>query len=146
MLYVTFREPKNFNRDVDIYFNNRYKMEWFSDSNVIQIVKDIDKSDLLSNGTVISPVFGPIPVTKISGGAKALILMLKEDRIIWGTACGDNCSLWVARISKIKDITLFFEHPMRFDCELDGICIDTGKIIANNYDFMEAYLASRGYS
>ena len=146
MLKITFNEPPNFNRDVDVYFDNRYKLDWFSDSEVIQIVKDIDKSELLPNGSVISPIFGIMPVTKISGGAKALILMLKEDRIIWGTACGDNCSNWIGRISKEKDVTLFFEHPMEFTCELDGICLDTGALIKNNADFLEAWLFHRGYN
>ena len=145
MLYVTFKEPKNFNRDVDVYFNNRYKKEWLQDPLVIQIIKDVDRSDLFGNGVVISPILGAIPITKISGGAKALILMLKEDRIIWGTACGDNCADWIDKISRIKDITLFYEHPMTFNCPLDGKCIDTGDEIKCNDDFMKCYLKDRGF-
>lgn len=145
MLYVTFKEPINFNRDVDAYFNNRYQKEWLTDPLVIQMIQDVDRSELLPNGVVISPILGPIPITKISGGTKALILMLKTDKIVWGTACGDNCSDWVDKISRIKDITLFLEHPMRFNCPLDAVCVDTGKVIRNNDDFLGCYLEDRGF-
>ena len=78
MLYVTFKQPENFNRDVDVYFNNRYENEWLEDPVVKQIVRDIDHSEILSNRAVESAVLGIIPITRISGGAKALILMLKQ--------------------------------------------------------------------
>ena len=94
---------------------------------------------------VESPILGIIPLTRISGGAKALILMLKTDRVIWGTGCGDNCAKWIDKISRIKDITLFFEHPMTFDCPLNGVCIDNNRAIRNSDDFMDCYLASRGF-
>lgn len=98
MLYVTFEEPENFNRDVDVYFNNRYEKEWLQDPLVKEMVRDVDKSEILSNYAVESPVLGIIPVTRISGGVKALILMLKTDRVIWGTACGDNCAVWIDKL------------------------------------------------
>lgn len=145
MLFVTFKEPPNFNRDVKFYFNNRYQQEWLKDPLVVQMIKDIDKSDLLENGVVISPIFGAIPITKISGGTKALILMLKTDRIIWGSACGDNCADWIVRISEMKDITLFYEHPMKFSGPLNGKCIDTGKVIKDYGDYLDCYLESKGY-
>ena len=92
MFYVTFHEPNNFNRDVDVYFNNRYQKEWLQDLLVKDIIQDIDHSESLSNYAVECPVLGIIPRTRIFGGTKALILMLKTDRVIWGTACGDSRS------------------------------------------------------
>ena len=68
MLYITFKQPENFNRDVDVYFNNRYEDEWLEDPVVKQIVRDIDHSEILSNRAVESPVLGIIPLTRISGG------------------------------------------------------------------------------
>ena len=60
-----------------------------------------------------------IAPTMISGGVKALILMLKEDFIIWGTACGDNCSKWIIEIAKQKDFTICLEHVMNFPEEFE---------------------------
>lgn len=145
MLKVTFKEPEKFYRDVDVYFNNQYEDIWLEDPIVSQIIKDIDKSDLISVNAVHSPILGIIPITRISGGAKALILMLKTERIIWGTACGDNCADWIVKISTMKDITLFFEHPMHFNCAINGICLDNQRVIKNNNDFMCCYLESKGF-
>lgn len=49
MLYITFNEPENFNRDIDVYFNNRYQKKWLQDHLVKDIIHDIDNSRLLSN-------------------------------------------------------------------------------------------------
>lgn len=46
MLYITFNEPENFNRDIDVYFNNRYQKEWLQDHLVKDIIHDIDNSRL----------------------------------------------------------------------------------------------------
>ncbi len=43
MLYVTFQQPENFNRNVDVYFNNRYEDEWLEDPVVKQIVRRSNK-------------------------------------------------------------------------------------------------------
>ena len=145
MLKITFTKPENLSRDMDAYFDCRYDMEWFRDPMVKAMVKDVDLSDLLDNGTTMSPVLGPIPVTQISGGVKTLILALKTDIMIWGTAMGDNCSTWLAKISKIKDVDICFEHPMEFTTDLDAICVDTGRIIKTPKDFMFAYLHSEGF-
>ena len=59
--------------------------------------------------------------------------------------CGDNCAKWIDKISRINDITLFFEHPTTFDCPLNGVCIDNNRAIRNSDDFMDCYLASRGF-
>ena len=125
MLKITFTKSEGLLRNVDAYFDHQYDKEWFKDPMVKAMVKDIDLSDLLDNGTTISPVLGPIPVSRISGGVKALILALKTDVFIWGTAMGDNCSTWLAEIGKMKDVDICFSHPMKFTTDLDAICIDT---------------------
>lgn len=145
MLKITFTKPEDIILNVDVYFNNRYDKEWFKDPMVKAMVKDVDLSDLLDNGTTMSPVLGPIPVTKISGGVKALILALKTDIMIYGTAMGDNCSTWLAKIGKMKDVDICFEHPMKFTTDLDAICVDTGRIIKTPRDFMFAYYYSEGF-
>ena len=93
MLYITFKENESVITNVDMFFDNNYEPEWLLDPFVKKIIHDIDKSDVLSENVISSPVFGSIPPRMLSGGAKALILMLKENKVIWATACGDNCCL-----------------------------------------------------
>ena len=106
MLYITFKENESVITNVDMFFDNNYEPEWLLDPFVKKIIHDIDKSDVLSENVISSPVFGSIPPRMLSGGTKALILMLKENKVIWATACGDNCAKWIIEISKLRDITI----------------------------------------
>ena len=143
MLKVTFKDPGDSVRDTQRVFEDNYSSEWLHDQQVQQIIKEINHATV--SGEKIIGQYGEIEPERLSHGVQALILMLKTDRIIWGTACGDNCADWINKISRMKDITLFYEHPMEFKCELNGVCIDTNKPIHNNDDFMRCYLESKGF-
>ena len=53
------------------------------------------------------------------------ILMLKGcDRIVWATACGDNCAKWILEIAKQKDLTICLSHIMEFEEDFERYCID----------------------
>ena len=141
MLNILFREDEREIRYTDSYFNNNYQDEWFEDDLVKQIIKDIDLSDVLNAQIVISPVLGAIPVTQISGGAKAVILMLKKSELlIHGNSCGDNCAEWISLIGKMQDIYVHLTYPMRFPDDVELTVIDTG-VTCNSYkEYVEEYL------
>lgn len=139
MLKFTFREPEKLTYSIDAYFNSWYDKEWFNDELVKQIVLDVDKTEIVGPNLAISPVFGAMPPTKISGGAKALILALKTDMVIWGTACGDNCAKWFIEIGKLKDVIVYLTYPMKFPCDFDAVCLDDGKEIHSAKDFLNSF-------
>lgn len=114
MLKIRFGTTDNTIINVDDYFDFDYEDEWFNDPLVKEMVKSVDLSEILSPSCIQSPILGQISPTEISGGVKALILMLKTDEEIWATACGNNCSDWILKISEIKDITISLEHFMNF--------------------------------
>ena len=101
--------------NVDDFFNYEYEDEWFSDDLVQRMILDVDKSKVISEHIIDSPVLGLIPPTQLSGGVKALILMLKTDNEIWATACGDNCSKWILEIAKLKELQISLEHYLKFE-------------------------------
>ena len=80
------------------------------------MIKDIDKSDVVSTHLIQSPVLGPISTKEISGGVKTLILMAfdKSGRIFNASSCGDNCAKWIIEIGKKKDLTINLHHVMDF--------------------------------
>ncbi|WP_443596452.1 DUF4869 domain-containing protein [Agathobacter sp.] len=89
MLSITFRKSDNVLIYVDNFFDMNYEDEWLDDPFVQKMILDVDKSKLLTHSAIESHVLGIISPTKLSGGVKALILMLKGcDRIVWATACG----------------------------------------------------------
>ena len=107
-----------------------YGDNWITDPFVKKIIHDIDKSDVLSENVISSPVFGSIPPRMLSGGTKALILMLKENKVIWATAYGDNCAKWLLKIAELEDRTINLLHLMDFGPESFSIHIlNTDQIV-----------------
>ena len=101
------------------YFNNTYDDEWTTDPLTVEMIKDVDKSEVIGPHLIESPVLGPISVKEISGGVKTLILMAFDDsgRIFNASACGNNCAKWILEIGKRKDLTINLRHIMNFGKE-----------------------------
>ena len=117
MLSIYFGTYKgdNYINNPDLYFDNTYEDEWLNDPVSKQMVKDIDRSELVSPNLVISPVLGSIPVSRLSGGVKALIQINNDkDHVYNASACGDNCVPWLLKISEEKDVFVRLGHLMRF--------------------------------
>ena len=74
------------------YFDNQYEDEWITDPLSVAMIKDVDKSDVISSHLIDSPVLGPISTRELSGGVKTLMLMAfdNSDKIFNASACGDN--------------------------------------------------------
>ena len=98
------------------YFNNTYEDEWITDPLTVEMIKDVDKSEVIGPHLIESPVLGPISVKEISGGVKTLILMAFDDsgRVFNASACGNNCAKWILEIGKRKDLTINLRHIMNF--------------------------------
>ena len=101
------------------YFDNQYEDEWITDPLTVEMIKDVDKSEVIGPHLIESPVLGPISVKEISGGVKTLILMAFDDsgRIFNASACGNNCAKWILEIGKRKDLTINLRHIMNFGKE-----------------------------
>lgn len=104
------------------------------------MIKDVDKSEVVSPHLVESPVLGPISVKEISGGVKTLILMAFDEtqKVFNASACGDNCAKWILEIGKRKDLTINLRHIMNFGKEDFEIKIlNTGEMVYNMKQFIE---------
>ena len=77
MLSIYYGEMENVVYNTSVYFKFNYEPEWLSDPDVVEMVKDVDKSVVLGNGAIDSPVLGVIAPSALSGGLKALILIDK---------------------------------------------------------------------
>lgn len=114
------------------YFNNTYDDEWITDPLTVEMIKDVDKSEVIGPHLIESPVLGPISVKEISGGVKTLILMAFDDsgRVFNASACGNNCAKWILEIGKRKDLTINLRHIMNFGKEPFEIKIlNNGEIV-----------------
>lgn len=124
-------DSDNYIFDPDTFFNHQYKVEWFKDTRVIEMIKDVDKSHVIKDRLIESPALGMISPERLSGGVKTLILIDKKDSYIYNaSACGDNCAKWLLDIGKEKDITVRLGYLMDFgreDFEIE--IMNTGRIV-----------------
>lgn len=80
-----------------------------------EMILDVDKSIVLGNAVIDSPVLGKISPTALSGGVKTLILIKNEpDKIFNASTCGDNCAKWILKIAENRDVTTNLRHLMNF--------------------------------
>ena len=122
-----------------VYFDNRYEDEWITEELSVEMIRNVDKSEVVGPHLIESPVLGPISVKEISGGVKTLILMAFDDsgNVFNASACGDNCAKWILKIGKEKDLTINLRHIMDFgDGEFEIQILNTGEIVHNMLEFI----------
>lgn len=140
MLKVYMGELENEIYNPSMYFDNQYDDEWITDELSKEMIKDIDKSEVVSSRIIDSPVLGPITPKELSGGVKTLMLLAFDDsgKIFNGSACGDNCAKWILKIAETRDITITLHHGMRFGAGPFEIeILNNGKIVQNRSEWLE---------
>ena len=121
------------------YFDNQYEDEWITEPLSVEMIKDVDRSEVISSHLIESPVLGPISVKEISGGVKTLILLAfdQSGKVFNASACGDNCAKWILQIGKEKDLTINLSHLMDFGAgEFEIRILNSGDIVHNMKEFI----------
>lgn len=122
--------------EVSEYFDAFKQEEWFVDSFVRKVIKEIDHTDVVEGEYLKSPVFGGMSPEHLSSGAKALILMRMDPAIkVYATRCGDNCSLFIKELSEMQDVNIFLHHCMRFPRYIHAFIVETGKEVFSDEEF-----------
>ena len=144
MLKIHYGElnADNYINNPDIFFNNTYEDEWMLDPMTIEMVRDIDGSEIKGPRLVDSPFLGPISTERLSGGVKTLILMEHDqDHIFNASACGDNCAKWILKIGEKKDLLIRLGYLMDFGDDSFEIQVENiGKIVHDKKELFEAVL------
>lgn len=115
MLNIYFGNMPEAIYNTDVYFQNVYADEWITDDFAKEVIKKIDKSEVLDQQAIKSPVLGIISPERLSGGTKTLLLMKNdEDHIFNASTCGDNCAPFILKLASKKDLTINLRHLMDF--------------------------------
>lgn len=115
MLNIFYGDMPEAIYNTSVYFKNSYEDKWITDSFSRKMILDVDKSTVLEQAVIDSPVMGKIPPTSLSGGVKTLILMKHEpEKIFNASTCGDNCAKWILEMAKVQDFTINLRHIMDF--------------------------------
>ena len=120
------------------WFKYNYDIRWCQDPFVRKMIEEVDKTRYIDGYIFESPVLGPIPPEKLSGGVKTLIMIYEmPDKVFDATSCGENCAHMLLEIGKRKDVTVNLRYfmPMKglepFELTIDNI----GTIVKNNRDY-----------
>ena len=131
MLNVYFGNMEGAVYNTSVYFDNTYLDTWLEDELIRKIIKSVDKADVISNKAIDSKALGVIPVTKLSGGTKTLILVCKDhSKVFNASTCGDNCAKWIESFSVQKNFVINLYHVMRFsEKRFSAYIVNEDKVI-----------------
>lgn len=138
MLNVFFGKMPDAIYNTAVYFKNTYRDSWITDELSREMIKDVDKSDVVSASLIQSPVLGSITPLMLSGGVKTLLLV-RFDRlhVFNASTCGDNCAKWLLRIAQDRKVVVNLHHVMDFGD--DGFklkVMNSGVIVRNMVDLI----------
>lgn len=119
--------------NTSVYFKNTYEDSWITNDFAQKMILDVDKSTVLGNAVIDSPVLGKISPLALSGGVKTLILILNEpNKVFNASTCGDNCAKWLLKIAEDKDIVINLRHLMDFGPEKFKVkLLNTNQIVTS---------------
>ncbi|MBP3242211.1 MAG: DUF4869 domain-containing protein [Oribacterium sp.] len=139
MLKVFFGDMPEAIYNTSVYFKNDYEDDWIVDPFVVEMIKDVDSSEVLYSGVIDSPVLGKIPPDKLSGGIKTLILVKFEPDVVFNAStCGDNCAKWLLKIAEKEDRTINLKHIMDFGKDdFDIEILNTGIVAHSMKELIE---------
>ncbi|ADU24212.1 DUF4869 domain-containing protein, partial [Ruminococcus albus] len=75
MLNIIFGDHAGVVTNPAVYFKNTYEDEWITDELSRKMIQAVDRSTVISERVIDSPVLGAITPKELSGGVKTLILI-----------------------------------------------------------------------
>ena len=141
MLKIIFGEVEHGVYHPPTYFDNRYEDQWITHPLTVEMIRDIDKSEVVGTHLIESPVLGPISTKELSGGVKTLILMAFDEsgKIFNASLCGDNCAKWIVDIAKRKELTINLHHVMDFSAvgAFDALMLNSEQMIHHYNEYLD---------
>ncbi len=136
MLTIHFGENKDMKYG-PTWFNYNYDPAWLKDPFIQEMIQGVDHSSYVDGLVIDSPVLGPIPPERLSGGLKTLIMIFEKPELIFNaTSCGENCAPWLLEIGKRKDVTINLEYLMPFEPPFEIMIQNEGRLVTNAEDYL----------
>lgn len=130
MLNIYFGKMPDAIYNTVAYFNNTYQEDWLTTDFAREVIKGVDRSEIIDKQLIKSPVLGLIPPEQLSGGTKTLLLIQNcPDMVFNASTCGDNCAKYILKIAKERDVTINLYHIMRFGKRLKAKILNDGAIV-----------------
>lgn len=131
MLSIYFGEMPDAIYNTAVYFKNSYQDKWITAPLAVEMIKDVDRSDVVSASLIESPVLGAITPIQLSHGVKTLLLIANDkEHIFNASTCGDNCAKWILQIAQKRKVVINLKHLMDFgDAPFKIKVLNVNKIV-----------------
>ena len=131
LLHVFYGDMPEAIFNTAVFFINSYDDAWIVDDFSRQMIKDVDKSEVMGTGVIDSPVLGKIAPERLSGGVKTLMLVkFMPDMVFNVSTCGNNCAKWLLKIAENEDRTVNLRNIMNFGEESCDIhVLNTNQVV-----------------
>ena len=142
MLNIYFGNMPEAIYNTEVYFQNVYDDEWITDDFAREVIKKVDKSEVLDSQAIKSPVLGIIAPERLSGGTKTLLLIKNMPQMVFNAStCGDNCARFILKLAKDNDITINLRHIMNFGkTKFTAKILNDGAVVSGMEELLfEAY-------
>lgn len=139
MLHLYIGDKKEYYLSGDKVFDYKFDKSKLMEDFSKEVIRTIDKSEVVSEHLIISPVLGAIPPSYLSGGSKTLIMLMYADFKFYIEAMGDNCFPLLKRICDKKEIYMCSTcyRPL-FEYGFDKVHIlNEDKIVTNSKDYLD---------
>ena len=139
MLNILFGECPEAIYNTSMYFDNQYLDCWMEDPFAAEVIAGIEKGKILSPQAIDTKALGVIPTTKISGGAKTILLVKNlPQKIFNASTCGNNCAKYLLKIGRMQEVTINLHHLMTFPGKRFELrIVNTGVIVHNMHEMIE---------
>lgn len=139
MLNIFFGKMDDAVYNTAVYFKNTYRDSWITNDLSVEMIRDVDKSEVVSASLIESPVLGGISPLMLSGGVKTLMLVrFDKDHVFNASTCGDNCAKWLLRIAEGRKVLVNLHHVMDFGKgEFKIRVANSGKIVRNMLELLQ---------
>lgn len=130
MLNIYFGEMPEAIYNTAAYFKNTYQGEWITTEFAREVIKGVDRSEVIDKYLIKSPALGMISPEELSGGTKTLLLIKNcPDMIFNASTCGDNCARFILKIARERDVTINLYHIMRFGKRFKAKILNDGAVV-----------------
>ena len=133
MLKIYFGDMKEESvYNTEVYFKNVFEDHWLEDDFAREVIKGVDKSEVIDTHLIKSPVLGMIPPTMLSGGVKTLLLIKNFPNMVFNAStCGDNCAKYILKLARERDVTINLHHIMRFSKKFEALILNDNTTVSN---------------
>ena len=134
------QDRKDCVKNIGTYFDAVKKSEWFDLPLVREIIKGIDKTDVIKGPVLESPVLGIMSPDKLSSGCKAVILLaMVPDINIYATRCGNNCAPYIEEVARDKDVVITLHHCLLFTEDVELVFLDSGLHVHSRKEYINEF-------